>query len=204
MQRLIQPSCWWVNGHTLPYLVSAMICFGAHQARKGGPPTNRHNGTDQHFIASVAVTGAAMDFLSFMQLMVAAYSEGTSFGKRTRAAGQKNPVRDTDVSTCQCTNAWNHPDLTLYTQQRGAGPGPWYTLLCLCGDRRSKSRFCFLSCPHVSPLLPEQAHPDLTTACFPSFLQLKVNGHMEGAYKDVSDAKQLICIGRSNLTATPE
>lgn len=188
-----------------------MISSAVHQARKGGSPADRHNGTYQHFIASVTLTGPAMDFPSFMQLMVSAHRKGAPFGKRARAAGQKNPARATDASTCQCTNTWNHPDPMLYTQQRRSRCQPMKRCSSVVSVwQQAKQEQALLPQLFSCLMNTSRASPSRPTYCLffhgtvAKFFSAKVYGDMQSTCKDVSYEKQLICIGHSNLRATLE
>lgn len=130
MQCLLQPSCWWVN-RILPYLFSAVLRLAAHQARKEGhPPTVT---TAQINTSSPLWQGPAQPWaFSFVQLVVSAHSEGAPFGKGTRAAGQKNPVGDTDVSRCQGTNSWTNTLTSHRTPGSEAQIQAHDTLHCVC------------------------------------------------------------------------
>lgn len=161
----------------LPCLFSDMICPGALQAHKGGSPADSHNSTHWPSAAFLALTGAAIDFPSFMQLIGSAHREGVLFGKRAMAAGQENPARAPGASPCQCSHTWHHPSTTLHAQQQRRGSQPMKHSSSAVSGGNSTAKAGFPSCPHIPPLLSEQAHTDLPIACFylalsPSFLPL--------------------------------
>lgn len=192
----------------LPCLFSDMICPGALQAHKGGSPADSHDSTHWSSAASLALTEAAIDFPSFMQLIGSAHREAVLFGKRARAAGRENPARAPGASPCKCSHIWQHPSTTRHAQQQRRGSQPMKHSSSAVSGGNSTAKAGFPSCPHIPPLLSEQAHPDLPIACFymalsPSFLPLHFIV-MCKVLKDVSYEKQLIFIGHSNLTAMLE
>lgn len=93
--------------------------------------------------------------------------------KRERAAGQENSLRATNVSSCQCTSTWAHPDPS--TVHRAADPSPSTLHLCCVHVGQAKQEQTLLL--QLSSCLTCTSRPLyclLSTALTPSFLQLKL------------------------------
>lgn len=169
-----------VGGWPCPSFLVSLVTWSALEPFRHireRSPADSHNSTHWPSAAFLALTGAAIDFPSFMQLIGSAHREGVLFGKRAMAAGQENPARAPGASPCQCSHTWHHPSTTLHAQQQRRGSQPMKQSSSAVSGGNSTAKAGFPSCPHIPPLLSEQAHTDLPITCFylalsPSFLPL--------------------------------